>query len=311
MAVKSKYRLPNPATGEQEVYHFENEIDQMVDMVAFARTIAKAGTSAEKVREIIGAEAVISNTAAAHNSIYRGKDLTDYYNSGQMSRDIQAGNFANIYIGDFVIRSVTVNGTAYNNVKWLVGAIDPHIHCGDTETTAHHILFIPASTLQRNVSMNPTDTTEGGYLGSEMWKTIMPLWAAGIKAAFGEAHVLKHRELLTNAVNTTAPSGAGAGWTGSTTDWAWTDVEVNIPNEPMIYGGRVFSSSAHDIGDWPRQLPLYALKCSHLDDRSWFWLRAVVSSSRFAIANYYGNATNIAASIAYGYGGVRPYFLYR
>ena len=310
MAVKSKYRLPNPITGEMETYHHETELAQVYDMTDFARTICSGGYDAATLRSIIGAEAVISNTAAAHNSIYRGKDLTEYYNSGQMSADIRAGNFANIYIGDFIINSVTVNGTVYNNVKWLIAAIDPHLHCGDTETTLHHVLLIPASTLQRNVNMNDTNTTEGGYIGSKMWKTHIPLWVTGIQAAFGSDHVLSHRELLSNAINTTVQGTAG-GFTGKSSNWAWTTVLVNIPNEAMIYGGSVFGSS-FDVGDFPRQLPLYALKCGHLDDRSWFWLRSVASSSRFAIATSGGGyATYSDASRSYSYGGVRPYFLYR
>ncbi|SDP01137.1 hypothetical protein [Selenomonas ruminantium] len=264
------------------------------------------------------------HSAAMHNGLYRGKNLTTYMESGQMSTDIAAGNFSNIYIGDYVIKSVTTAATTYtdkggtevtqaeatySNVKWLVAAIDPHLHCGDTETTAHHVLLIPASTLQRNVKMNPTNDTTGAYLGSDMWTVHMPIWTAAIKSAFGAAHVLSHRELLSNAVNTTAESTSGD-MTGKSSNWAWTTVEgANIPNEAMVYGGSVFGSS-RDVGDFPRMLPLYALKCNHLEDRSWFWLRAVASSSSFAHANNGGNATYDGASYSGGNGGVRPYFLY-
>ena len=159
--------------------------------------------------------------------------------------------------------------------------------------------------------MNPTNTTDGGYLGSDMWKIHMPNWATAVKNAFGSAHVLKHRELLTNAVNDTAASGAGAAWVGTVTSWAWIDVEVNIPNEAMVYGGRVFGSSAFDVGDFPHQLPLYALKCGHLDDRSWFWLRAVASASHFCLVTSTGDATSHIASYSSANGGVRLYFLLR
>ena len=274
-----------------------------------------------------GAFAPIPNmihSAAMHNGLYRGKDLTEYMESGQMSLDIAAGDFSKIYIGDYVIKSVTTaattytnkSGTAvtqaeatYSNVKWLVAAIDPHLHCGDTETTEHHVLLIPASTLQRNISMNPTADTTGAYVGSDMWTKIIPIWTAAIKSAFGAAHVLSHRELLANATSTTVQS-TGGGMTGKSSNWAWTTVEgANIPNEAMVYGGSVFGSS-YDVGDFPRMLPLYALKCNHLEDRSWFWLRAVASSSRFARADPYGDAAYVDASDSGASGGVRPYFLY-
>jgi hypothetical protein len=230
-----------------------------------------------------------------------------------------------MHIGDYIIKSidlpamtytdksgtsVTQDAQTFSNAKWLVGAFAPHLHCGDTETTAHHVLLIPASTLQRNVSMNPTNTTEGGYLGSDMWKVHMPVWATAIKNAFGSAHVLKHRELLTNAVNATAASAAGANFVGTTSGWAWTDVEVNIPNESMVYG-QLWGSSGHDGGDFPRMLPLYALKSGHLDDRSWFWLRSVASASHFCRAGHDGVAGDSGASTSSSNGGIRPYFLYR
>lgn len=264
------------------------------------------------------------NYDAAHqNGIYRGADLTAYWNSGLMSTNIQSGKFVGIHIGDYITKSVTLPAITYtdkagteqtqaaqtfNNVKWYVAAIDPHIHCGDTETTAHHVLLIPASTLQRNVKMNPTNDTTGAYTGSDMWRVHMPNWANAIKTAFGSGHVLKHRELLANAINATAPSGAGAGWVGTASGWAWTDVEVNIPNEQMIYGGRVWGSG-FDGGNFPHILPLYALKCRHIDDRSWFWLRAVASASNFADAGGTGDAGCFGASGSGGGGGVRPYFL--
>ncbi len=264
------------------------------------------------------------HSAAMHNGLYRGKDLTEYMESGQMSLDIANGDFSKIYIGDYVIKSVTTaattytnkSGTAvtqaeatYSNVKWLVAAIDPHLHCGDTETTEHHVLFIPASTLQRDVKMNPTNDTTGAYVGSDMWTKIMPIWTAAIKEAFGAGHVLSHKELLANATNTTVQS-TGGGMTGKSSSWAWTTVEgANIPNEAMVYGGSVFGSG-YDVGDFPRMLPLYALKCNHLEDRSWFWLRAVASSSGFAAAGNNGAAYCGDASSSDASGGVRPYFLY-
>jgi len=158
--------------------------------------------------------------------------------------------------------------------------------------------------------MNPTNDATGAYVGSDMWTKIMPIWTAAIKAAFGSDHVLSHRELLANAINTTDQS-TGGGMTGKSSNWAWTTVEgANIPNEAMVYGGSVFGSG-YDVGDFPRMLPLYALKCNHLEDRSWFWLRAVASSSRFANAGHSGYASYNDAALSYAIGGVRPYFLYR
>ena len=266
------------------------------------------------------------HSAAMHNGLYRGKDLTEYMESGKMSRDIAAGDFSKIYIGDYVIKTVATAETTYTNkdgkrvtqaaatytsVKWLVAAIDPHLHCGDGDkvTTAHHVLLIPASTLQRNISMNPTNDTTGAYIGSDMWTKIMPIWTAAIKAAFGSDHVLSHREMLTNATNTTVQS-TGGGMTGKSSNWVRTTVEgANIPNEAMVCGGSVFGSG-YDVGDFKSMLPLYALKCNHLEDRSWFWMSTVASSSMFAHASGDGGIVPNGASYSDYNGGIRPYFLY-
>ena len=345
MAINTEINLPDGAGGFN-AYHPETNINQIIGLrrepsTAYALgdiryinaldkaklVVVKAGTTGSgdltlsstaygtlitdgTVVWIVDSLADGNYTAAHQNGIAGGADLTAYWESGHMSTNIQAGKFVGMHIGDYITKSVTANGSTYSNVKWLLGAFDPHIHCGDTETTAHHVLLIPDSTLQRNVAMNASNTTAGGYVGSAMWTSRIPGWATGIKNAFGSDHVLKHRELLSNAINSSAASAAGAGWTGTANNWAWVDVEVNIPNENMVYG-KAFASSGFDQGDFPRMLPLYALKCGHLDDRSWFWLRSVASSSSFCCASCNGDAGGGSASTSAAHGGVRPYFLLR
>ena len=267
------------------------------------------------------------NYSAEHgNGIYRGADVTAYFESGLLSTNIAAGKFVGVHIGDFITKTINLPAITYTdkagtektqaaqtfaNAKFYIAGINSHRRAGDgSGTTVNHVVLISTTALQRNVSMNPTDDTTGGYIGSDMWRIHMPNWSAAIKAAFGESHVLKHREILSNTLNATAASAAGGGWMGATTNWAWTDVEVNIPNETMIYGCHPHSSSRNDVGDWPQQLPLFAHK-QYIggDDRSWFWLRAVASESRFAYVDGYGNADAVFAWFATDYVGIRPVFL--
>ena len=249
------------------------------------------------------------HSAALHNGLYRGKDLTAYFESGEMSAAIAAGNFTNIYPGDYIIKSVTIDGTTYSNVKWIVMDLDYHLHAGDTETTAHHVVLMPETTLGTH-RMNETNITTGGFLGSEMWTVHIPKVAAGIKAAFGADHVLAHRELLSNAVDTDVKSCGYNGWTGAASNWTWTGVEVSLCNEPMVYGIRDVSSSFFDVGECTKQLAAFnlnhGLRCSK---RQWWWLRAVATSADFAYVDYGGDAGYYYASAADG--GVRPYFLLR
>lgn len=248
----------------------------------------------------------VFDNAGAHNAIYRGKDITDYWTSGGMYAAIAAGTFAGIYPGDYIRVPITVNGTT-TTYDIVIGDCDYHLHCGDVETTQNHVLAFTRIHIG-NEHMNATNTTAGGYTGSDMWKTILPKYTTAIKNAFGSSHILTHRELLSNAESDTIASAAGAGWSGGSTGWGWYDVDVNLFNEPMVHGCRPFSSSAFDVGDCNTQVAAMRHDKSLSFTRSyWCWLRAVVSSSRFAHASGTGDANYNDASI--GDGGVRVYFL--
>lgn len=250
----------------------------------------------------------VLDTPEAHNCIIRGKDLTAQLNNGTLSKNIQNGTFHDIFVGDYFTKSYVVDGTTYN-VKWIIVDIDYFYCSGDRTTTAHHVVVMPDSCVQVNVKMNDTNTTSGGFINSKMWKTTIPAHVTGIVSAFGDAHVLQHRELLGNATSDTATSAAGAGWTGASTNWAWCDVKVNIPSEPMIYGGAVSGSSGYDVGNKYRQLAYFRCKPFCMS-RQWFWLQAVAGSTNFCLAGDDGAAANNGASHSNSYGGFRPYFLY-
>lgn len=248
-------------------------------------------------------------SAASHNAFFRGKDLTSYFDSGEMSKAIAAGTFDDIFPGDYITKTVTVDGTTYTDVKWIVADLDYHLHRGDTETTAHHVVLYPETNLG-NARMNATDTTVGGYQGSEMWTTTIPKYATGIVNAFGSDHVLKHRERLTKAIDSNAYSSAGGLGNGATVyaDGEWTNVAVNLFNEAMMYGHAPFASSGRDTYDCNKQLSAFRYG-QNFTRNSWCWLRDVARADCFADVNDtgepdYGTASNVN-------GGVRPYFLLR
>lgn len=245
-------------------------------------------------------------SAASHNALYRGKDLTSYFNSGAMSTAIANGTFDDIYPGDYIIKTLTVDGTTYNNMKWIVGDLDYHLHRGDTETTTHHVVLYPETNLG-TARMNASDTTSGGYQGSEMWTTTIPKYATGIINAFGSGHVLTHRERLTKAIDANAYSGSGGIGNGATVyvDGEWVDVKVNLFNEAMMYGNAPFASSGRDTYDCNKQLASFRYG-QNFTRAYWCWLRDVASANYFANADHTGEAD---CSYASNVGGVRPYFL--
>lgn len=310
LAIPSGAKAGDSITDGTAIWKVE-EIESMITAIESDGglvTLTRVNGSTEQLQ-------IVANNAGAHNAVYRGKDLTAYFDSGEMSKAIAAGTFDDIFVGDYIDKAMTVNGTSIGTVRWRVGELDYFYRSASAQS--HHVLMVPDDVLDVNIRMNATDTTEGGYLGSEMWKTTLPIYTAAIQAAFDAAHVLTHQEILTKGISAAAPSAAGVGWTGSTNNWEWTNVTANLMTEPMVYGGTVFSSSGHDVGNAKKQIALFRLDHSatiagyrgNRADYKWYWLRAVVSFALFAFADANGCADYVGASFRDAYSGVRPYFL--
>ena len=101
--------------------------------------------------------------AGFHNSIYRGKDITDLFYNGTLSQQIANGTFDDIFIGDYIIGKTSGR-------KYLVADINYRLHCGDTECTTPHVLMIPEKSMG-TAQMNDSNTANGGYKGSKMYTT--------------------------------------------------------------------------------------------------------------------------------------------
>ena len=231
---------------------------------------------------------LLFNNAGAHNAIYRGKNLGSSVTAAQYA-EIAAGTFKDMYIGDYW----TIGG-----VNYRIAAFDYYLNCGDTNTTAHHVVLVPDTNLYSHV-MNDTNITTGAYVGSKMYTEGLEQAKTTIKAAFSD-HVLSHRIYLSNA---TSNGKASAG--------AWVDSEVDLMCEHMVYGNGVFSpvSDGSTIPNNYRveksQLPLFQHEPSRIRNRASWWLRDVISASFFAIVGGHGNASFYYASASYG---VRPAF---
>lgn len=255
-----------------------------------------------RAKAVEGTEAKIApllfNNAGAHNAIYRGKSLGSTVTTAQYAA-INAGTFDDLYIGDYW----TIGG-----VNYRIAAFDYYLNSGDTNCTTHHVVIVPDTCLY-NAQMHNTssggwesgaaNTTAGGYVGSDMYKSNLEQAKTTIKSAFS-GHVLKHRIYLTNAVANGRASGG-----------AWCDSEVDLMCEQMVYGSGIFSpvSDGSNVPTNYRveksQLPLFQHEPSRIGNRNDWWLRDVITASSFALVDYNGNALYYYASNSIG---VRPAF---
>ena len=194
--------------------------------------------------------------------------------------------------------------TSNQSINFRIAGFDYYLNCGDTNTTAKHIVIVP-DTAFLSVPMNKTNITTGAYVGSDFYtgnngNPGLAAAKAAVNAAFGSEHILSHKIYLPNAV-TNGRQSAGA----------WYESKVDLMNEHMVYGGKFFEPTS-DGSNIPNvyaveksQLPLFAHDPSRITNRAHWWLRSAVSSANFAIVPSYGLAYYYNASYSLG---VRPAF---
>lgn len=161
-------------------------------------------------------EVLTSHNSGAHNSVYRGKNLGTTLTVEQ-SAAIRSGTFDDIYIGDYwemtapAYTWTDAEGVTHEveadtvSRRWYVLGLDyfftnyPHL-----QMLTHHALVWPLSGhigYTQDDRMNPTDTTEGGYVGSEFFTNNIRRYEAVYKAIWGDSHLARYSMELCNAVN--------------------------------------------------------------------------------------------------------------
>lgn len=227
-----------------------------------------------------------------HKTTFRGKSLGANLTAEQKNA-IQAGTFEDLWLGDY---------WTINNVKYRIADFDYWYGKGDTPFNTHHLVIVPDSNLA-NAKMNTTSTTAGGYIGSSMYTADLQSAKYTVNGAFGD-NVLTHREYLINQVTNGYPSAG-----------VWSDSDMELMNEPMVYGAYVNTPASSGTVTPKRytnsqtQLALFRIAPEYINApdgvRVGYWLRDVVSAERFARVTDYGPALDTAASLEYG---IRPAF---
>lgn len=221
-------------------------------------------------------------------------DLGTSY-TAELKQDISSGKFEKAVVGGYL----TINGHVYDFAH-----PDYWLNTGDTQCTTHHMLVVPRGCLVSG-PMNSTNITTGAYVGSDFYtgnnsNTALADIKAIIKADFGEANILTHRELLANTVDAS----------GNASNFAWYVSDIDLMNEQMVYGGPcgakpASSSIDFNMGIDKSQLKLFAERPDLITNRAHWWLRSVVSATCFAFVGGDGDADYAGAGGSYG---IRPAF---
>ena len=220
------------------------------------------------------------NLAAFHNNIWRGKNLTSVYTIDQLHSKVSAGDFSDLYIGDYFVKPVTYNGTSYDHTFRIAG-FDTFLYHGDSDAnmvTAHHIVLVPdvlvdtASALM-TTAMSSTTSATGGYAASPARTLVGGTLHTALNASgCFNGHILKHRAFFTNAVDSS----------GIVTMGEWADENTGVLSVSMILG---FSPghqiNPYSVGHCVGQLPLFRLNPSMIwhakiggsAKHYWYWTR--------------------------------------
>ena len=255
----------------------------------------------------------ITGIAENHNNIFRGEDLfAKGYDINDICAMISDGSFSDIYIGDYFTLAGTIENvpcfveqtsddgtkslvestqTVTYNTKFRIAGLDTYLNTGDTAFTAHHAVIVPDNVIGSN-RMNGTNVTTGGYVGSFIFTTVLPVYDTHFSEKLNN-HLLSHRETLSNSV-----------LGGSANGWTWVDIKTNLMSEPEVYGNNQFGGK-YDAGVNYRQYPLFRIVPKYICNREWWGLCAVAWATGFAIVSGNGHASGSGASSALG---VRPCF---
>ena len=215
----------------------------------------------------------------------------------QVMANIAAGNFDDIYIGDYFIDS--------ENKVYRIAGLDTELNKGDIPLTSHHAVIVTDFALT-NMGWNPTDTTSGGYQNSAIQAYCDGAGQAAIESVFGAAHVLTVRDLLSSAMDASAASPGYSAWQGVASSWDWFSHKVRLMSEVEVYGSRVFSGG-HDIGTANAQFPLFRLMPQLATGLRYdYWLSGIGNALGACIVGTTGGANFTYTSDARG---VRVRFL--
>ena len=250
--------------------------------------------------QFYASSALGNNNAGFHNSIFRGKNLGAFNATHQAA--IAAGTFDDIFNGDFWQSSFVrrnQDGSAIDTitVNWRIHGFNVKKNKGSTAVSANSALVWPDQCLGK-IRMNATDTTAGGYAGTELRSSGRDVIKSQIASAFtlnGTSYLLTYKDLLSKAVTD-----------GQSSSWDWYDCDVEVPSDVNLTGAKHWGTG-FDVGCdaiWP----LEAITQEFVCNRVHCWLRSVASASYFSYLYNGGNVSNWGPASNSGL-WFRPFFL--
>lgn len=241
--------------------------------------------------DVIGAGIDIDN-AGYHNSIYRGKDVTDKLDNGSLIASIKNGTFDDLFIGDYFIKP-TVVGSRSANVKYRLAGFNLYRDLS-VSPRYNFAVVVPDEGLG-SAKMNSTATTVGGYLNSEMHKTTLSTILTNVQNAIGTDNITQFDSspYVSSSIDATkTPMWGGIDRTGASSTGIVNKTDqdtlhgIGLLSEVNVFGSSFFSSSPLDVSGFGSvYLPLFKFAPGSVrgTNDSEYWLSGVADSKRFCL----------------------------
>lgn len=222
----------------------------------------------------------------------QGKDLSNVFNSGKLSQQINYGNFGRLCLGDYIPVTLSIDfedsGTETNyDCKIVIVDFDTYytqVYTAGARINKHHIGCIVTGLPY--LKMNDTDDTTGGYAASKMHTTYLPKVLNALNTVLGSSHLLANEKYYSNNVNAN----------GSTNAAFVSNQYISLLTETQVAGTAILSNR-FDVGEGYRQLAAFSLThFTNIVGAKDIWLRTVGSEKHFEQFLQTGIATVAAAN---------------
>lgn len=215
--------------------------------------------------------------------LYEGRDLNvvfageiDNYTSDAewFNARIIAGDFTGIRLFDYFDITLTDNKI----FRYRVAAIDPYLHCADTEITKHHVIMVPDQVWPYSVPWNTTSTNQGTaseknpYIASNLHRWEINTFY-GLLPTKWKNVIANHRTLLEERYS------ASNGSLTAASGWSWADVgKIFSLSETEVYGQEAWGTKGYSVGLDCHFGAFFSsskmrIRRNHSDHRCFWWLR--------------------------------------
>lgn len=215
----------------------------------------------------------------------------------EMWNDISTGTFKIVHVG--------MHYTAPSGRKYWFAEANYFKNKFENDTSFNHMVVVEDECLHTAQHQTTADTT-GGTTNSLIYTTTLPAYQSELDADFGTDHIKEIDLNLSTGVTN-----------GEPTQGSWISKKSFIMNMCMVYGHQfspiATSGRMRNAGNRMTQLMLFRTfpetivsRLSSTQERYWYWLDDVLSSTHFAHVYPYGFP---GQNEAHRYDGVRRAFV--